>query len=57
MGFTMYLAIIYFILFVIDVVAFIKGKENSGWAPFMMITVIMVVGIVVLGYLWITSPM
>ena len=57
MGFTIQFAILYLILFVIDVFAFIKGKENKKWIPCIMITAIMVVGIVILGYLWITSPM
>ena len=57
MGFTMYLMIIYFILFITDIFAFIKGKKGKKWTPFIIITGIMVAGIVVLGYLWITSPM
>ena len=57
MGFTMYLMLIYLVLFIADIFAFIKGKENKKWLPFIIITVIMVIGIVVLGYLWITSPM
>ena len=57
MGFTMYLMLIYLVLFIADIFAFIKGKENKKWLPFITITVIMVIGIVVLGYLWITSPM
>ena len=57
MGFTIQFAILYLILFVIDVFAFIKGNENKKWVPCIMITAIMVVGIVILGYLWITSPM
>ena len=57
MGFTMYLMIIYLVLFIADIFAFIKGKENKKWLPFIIITIIMVIGIVVLGYLWITSPM
>lgn len=54
MGFTIYLAIIYLILFVIDIYAFRKGKN---WLPFIIITLIMVAGIVILGYLWFTSSM
>ena len=57
MGFTMYFMLIYLVLFIADIFAFIKGKENKKWLPFIIITVIMVIGIVVLGYLWITSPM
>ena len=57
MGFTTWSAIVYLILFVADIFAFIKGKENKKWVPCIMITALMVVGIVILGYLWITSPM
>ncbi len=57
MGFTMWAAIVYLILFVTDIFAFIKGKENKKWVPCIIITVLMVVGIVILGYLWFTSPM
>ena len=57
MGFTMYLMLIYLVLFIADIFAFIKGKENKKWLPFIIITIIIVTGIVVLGYLWITSPM
>ena len=57
MGFTIYLAIIYLILFVIDIYAFRKGKKCKNWLPFIIITLIMVVGIVILGYLWLTSSM
>ena len=57
MGFTMYLILIYLVLFIADIFAFIKGKENKKYLPFIIITIIMVIGILVLGYLWITSPM
>ena len=57
MGFTTQLAIIYLILFIIDIFAFIKGKENKKWVPCIIVTVLMVVGIVISGYLWFTSPM
>ena len=57
MSFTMYLMILYLVLLVIDIFAFPKGKENKSWGLFIIITAIMVVGIVVFGYLWITSPM
>ncbi len=57
MGFTIYLAIIYLILFIIDIFAFIRGKKDKKWLAFIIISTIMVIGIVVLLYLWITSPM
>ena len=47
MGFTLYSTIIYLFLFIADLFAFVKGKENKKMIPF----------IVILGYLWITSPM
>ena len=53
----MYLMILYLALLILDIFAFLKGKENKKWMPFTAITAIMVIGIVVLGYLWITSPM
>ena len=57
MSFTMYLMILYLALLILDIFAFLKGKENKKWMLFTAITTIMVIGIVVLGYLWITSPM
>ena len=57
MGFTMYLILIYIVLFNIDIFVFIKGKEKKKYLAFKVITTIMIIGILVLGYLWITSPM
>ena len=57
MGFTMIVLLIYLMLFLIDVVAFIYGLIEKKWILFILITVIMVLGIVTLGYLWVTSPM
>ena len=57
MGFTTQLAIVYLIFFIIDIIAFIYGKENKKWVPCITVTAFMVVGIVILGYLWFTSPM
>lgn len=48
---------VYFILFLSDIVAFIYGSKKKKWMLFILITVIMVLGIVTLGYLWVTSPM
>lgn len=57
MGFTMILLLVYLILFLIDIVALIYGLKKKKWILFILITVIMVLGIITLGYLWITSPM
>lgn len=57
MGLTTYLILIYIVLFIIDIYAFIKGKEKKKYQVFIIITTIMVIGILVLGYLWISSPM
>ena len=57
MGFTGYAAILCFVLLVMDIFAFTKGRKSSKWTPFIAITAIMVIGIIVLGYLWFTSPM
>ncbi len=57
MGFTGYAAILYLTLLVLDIFAFTKGKKSRKWTPFIVITAIMVIGIIVLGYLWFTSPM
>ena len=57
MGFTMILLLVYLILFLIDIVAFIYGLKKKKWILFILVTVIMVLGIVTLGYLWVTSPM
>lgn len=57
MGATIWLLIIYAILIVLDIIAFVKGRQNKKWIPFMVLTIVIILGIVVLGYLWITSPM
>ena len=53
MGFTTKLLLVYLALFMIDIAALRKKK----WILFIPTTVIMVLGIVILGYLWFTSPM
>ena len=53
MGFAVWLAIVYVLLIIITVISFAKKKKVAG----IITTAIMVLGIVVLGYLWITSPM
>ena len=57
MGVTMYLAAVYLLLFVIDIAAFLKGRKNKKWLPFIIITAIMAAGIIALVCLWIASPM
>ena len=57
MGFTMILMIVYFCLFIMDLCAFLYGMKKKKWILFGTISGIMILGIVVLGYLWITSPM
>ena len=57
MGFTLYSTIIYLFLFIADLFAFVKGKENKKMMPFIVITTIIIISIIILGYLWITSPM
>ena len=56
MGFTMYLMLGYLILFIIDIFAFINEKQNKKWLVFIIITSIMIIGIIILGYLWIKLP-
>ena len=53
MGFTAWLLIAYVLLIIITAIAFAMKKKVIGIAT----TAIMILGIVVLGYLWITSPM
>ena len=57
MGFTLYSTIIYLFLFIADLFALVKGKENKKMIPFIVITTIIIISIIILGYLWITSPM
>lgn len=57
MGFTICLAVTYLVLFVIDIFAFLRGKESNKWKWFIILTTIMIVGVVAIFYLWITSPM
>ena len=53
MGFTAWLAIVYVLLIIITAIAFVRKKKVAG----IITTAIMVLGIVVLGYLWFTSSM
>ena len=47
------MAIVYVLLIIITAIAFVRKKKVAGFIT----TAIMVLGIVVLGYLWIISPM
>ena len=53
MVFTAWLAIVYVLLIIITAIAFVRKKKVAG----IITTAIMVLGIVVLGYLWFTSSM
>lgn len=57
MGFTMWLLIAYLLLLILDCTAFFYGLKKQSWTPCIIITAIMLAGIAVLGYLWLTSPM
>ena len=57
MGFTMRIMLVYLVLLIMDVGAFVYGSKKKKWVFFILITAIMILGIVVLGYLWVTSPM
>lgn len=53
MSFTRLFVTVYELLLVFTIVSFVKKKKVIGIA----LIAIMVLGIAVLGYLWITSPM
>ena len=57
MGFTMYLMIFYLISLFIDIIAFIQGRKNKKWMPFVIITTVVLAGTAALACLWIMSPM
>lgn len=57
MGFSIYLILIFICLFIIDIFAYVKGKEKKKYLLFIIITTIMILGIIILGYLWMTAPM
>ena len=57
MGFTTLLMLIYLALLVLDGFAFAAGRRYNNWVGFIAITSVMALGIAVLGYLWVTSPM
>lgn len=53
MGFTVWMALLYLLLITGTVFAFIRKKKVIG----IILIMVMAVGIVILGYLWFTSPM
>ena len=53
MGFTAWMTLLYLLLIAGTIIAFIRKKKIIG----IILIMIMAVGIVVLGYLWFTSPM
>ena len=57
MGFTMILLLVYLVLVITDIGAFVYGSKKKKWTLFILITVTMILGIASLGYLWVTLPM
>ena len=57
MGFTTKLMIAYFVMLVLDGIAFAYGRREKVWLPFILVTAIMMLSIAIWGYLWVTSPM
>ena len=57
MGFTTKLMIAYLVMLVLDGIALAYGRRERVWPPFIIITAILILSIVVMGYLWVTSPM
>lgn len=57
MGFTIWLSILYLILFASDIHAFKQGKEDKKWGLCIIITALIIAGLVILGCLWLASPM
>ena len=53
MGFTVWLGIIYIVLIGLTVFSFIKKQKAMG----ISLSAVMVIIILILGYMWITSPM
>ena len=52
MGFTRILLLAYLAFLLLDIVALM----NKKWGLFIAITAVMAIGIILLGYLWVTSP-
>lgn len=56
MGFTMILLLVYLVLFIIDGFALTLGLRKKKWILFAIISSIIVISIIILGYLWIKLP-
>lgn len=57
MGFTTIVMLIISMLMILDSIAFIYGVKKRSWTACILLTVLMIVGILTLAYLWLTSPM
>lgn len=57
MGFTSIVLLVYAALLIVDVGALFYGIKSKSWRLFATLTVAMIAGILLLGYLWVTSPM
>ena len=53
MGFTVWMALLYLAMIGCTIFAFMKKRKAIG----IILITVMAVGIIVLGYLWFTSPM
>lgn len=53
MGFTAKLALLYLVLLIMVILSFLKRKKWIG----ISLLAVMIIGVAVLGFLWITSPM
>ena len=57
MGATAYLVILFLVLLVLNMIALTKGKPIKKWVPITITTVVLVIGLAFLVYLWVSSPM
>ena len=57
MGMTAYFVILFLVLSVLNMIALTKGKAIKKWVPIAITTVVLVMGLAFLVYLWVTSPM
>ena len=53
MGFTAWLGIIYIVLIGLAIFSFVQKKKVIG----ISVSAVMVISVLILGYMWITSPM
>ena len=56
MGATAYLVILFLVLFVLNTITLTKGKSIKKWVPITITTVVLVIGLAFLVYLWVSSP-